>query len=171
MSDPRRPVIAANWKMHKTVAEAAHFVDVLLPRIAATQSDVVLCPPFTALAEVVASERAPACTIPPAVPPPSLARPSPHRAALLSLLRNASPIGLKDQPPFAMIAQLGVAGDGGCRLLGVDPVLRRDSEHAQHVRVLRLVVQVEVSHLLVLHHARLVAVGGGPGLNFHGTLL
>ncbi|HYC82433.1 MAG TPA: triose-phosphate isomerase, partial [Solirubrobacterales bacterium] len=54
---PRTPYIAANWKMHKTVAEAAHFVDVLLPRIAATQSDVVLCPPFTALAEVVERRR------------------------------------------------------------------------------------------------------------------
>jgi len=54
---PRTPYIAANWKMHKTVAEAAHFVDVLLPRIAATQSDVVLCPAFTALAEVVERRR------------------------------------------------------------------------------------------------------------------
>jgi triosephosphate isomerase len=54
---PRTPYIAANWKMHKTVAEAAEFVDVLLPRIAATQSDVVLCPPFTALAEVVERRR------------------------------------------------------------------------------------------------------------------
>ena len=53
----RTPYIAANWKMHKTVAEAAHFVDVLLPRIAATQNDVVLCPPFTALAEVVERRR------------------------------------------------------------------------------------------------------------------
>ena len=54
---PRTPYIAANWRMHKTVAEAAHFVDVLLPRIAATQSDVVLCPAFTALAEVVERRR------------------------------------------------------------------------------------------------------------------
>jgi triosephosphate isomerase (TIM) len=45
--------IAANWKMHKTVAEAAEFVDALLPRIAATQNDVVICPPFTALTAVV----------------------------------------------------------------------------------------------------------------------
>jgi triosephosphate isomerase len=49
----RTPYIAANWKMHKTVAEAAAFVDVLLPRIAATQSDVVICAPFTALTAVV----------------------------------------------------------------------------------------------------------------------
>jgi triosephosphate isomerase len=49
----RTPYIAANWKMNKTVAEAAAFVDTLLPRIAATQSDVVICPPFTALTAVV----------------------------------------------------------------------------------------------------------------------
>jgi triosephosphate isomerase (TIM) len=49
----RTPYIAANWKMHKTVAEAAAFVDALLPRIAATQHDVVICPPFTALTAVV----------------------------------------------------------------------------------------------------------------------
>jgi triosephosphate isomerase len=49
----RTPYIAANWKMHKTVAEAAEFIDALLPRIAATQCDVVVCPPFTALSEVV----------------------------------------------------------------------------------------------------------------------
>jgi triosephosphate isomerase len=50
---PRTPYIAANWKMNKTVAEAAEFIDTLLPRIAATQSDVVVCPPFTALTAVV----------------------------------------------------------------------------------------------------------------------
>jgi triosephosphate isomerase (TIM) len=49
----RTPYIAANWKMHKTVAEAAEFVDTLLPRIAATQNDVVICAPFTALTAVV----------------------------------------------------------------------------------------------------------------------
>jgi triosephosphate isomerase (TIM) len=49
----RTPYIAANWKMHKTVAEAGQFVDALLPRIAATQHDVVICPPFTALTAVV----------------------------------------------------------------------------------------------------------------------
>src|SRR3954453_14593968 len=49
----RTPYIAANWKMNKTVVEAAEFVDALLPRIAATQSDVVICAPFTALTAVV----------------------------------------------------------------------------------------------------------------------
>ncbi len=49
----RTPYIAANWKMNKTVAEAAEFIDTLLPRIAATQCDVVVCSPFTALTAVV----------------------------------------------------------------------------------------------------------------------
>jgi triosephosphate isomerase (TIM) len=49
----RTPYLAANWKMNKTVAEAAEFVDALLPRIAATQHDVVICAPFTALTAVV----------------------------------------------------------------------------------------------------------------------
>jgi triosephosphate isomerase (TIM) len=54
---PRTPYIAANWKMNKTVAEASEFIDALLPRIAATQHDVVVCPPFTALHEVVERRR------------------------------------------------------------------------------------------------------------------
>jgi triosephosphate isomerase (TIM) len=53
----RTPYVAANWKMHKTVAEAAQFVDALLPRIAATQHDVVICPPYLALSEVVERSR------------------------------------------------------------------------------------------------------------------
>jgi triosephosphate isomerase (TIM) len=50
---PRTAYLAANWKMHKTVAEAQQFIDALLPRIAATQHDVVICAPFTALSAVV----------------------------------------------------------------------------------------------------------------------
>jgi triosephosphate isomerase len=53
----RTPYIAANWKMNKTVAEAADFVDALLPRIAATRCDVVICPSFLALSEVVERSR------------------------------------------------------------------------------------------------------------------
>jgi triosephosphate isomerase (TIM) len=53
----RTPYIAANWKMHKTVAEAAQFVDALLPQIAGTANDVVVCPPFLAIAEVVERSR------------------------------------------------------------------------------------------------------------------
>jgi triosephosphate isomerase (TIM) len=53
----RTPYLAANWKMHKTVAEAEEFVDALLPKIGATGNDVVICPPFLALGEVVSRTR------------------------------------------------------------------------------------------------------------------
>jgi triosephosphate isomerase len=53
----RTPYAAANWKMHKTVAEAAEFVDALLPRIVGTRSEVVICPPYLALSEVVERSR------------------------------------------------------------------------------------------------------------------
>ncbi|HEY5052189.1 MAG TPA: triose-phosphate isomerase [Solirubrobacterales bacterium] len=59
----RTPYLAANWKMNKTIAEASDFVDSLLPRIAATQSDVVICPPFLALSEVVERSRGSAVTV------------------------------------------------------------------------------------------------------------
>jgi triosephosphate isomerase len=49
----RRTVIAANWKMFKTVREAEAFVTALLPLVAGVQDvEIVLAPPFTALAAV-----------------------------------------------------------------------------------------------------------------------
>ncbi len=45
----RRPILAANWKMHKTVAEARAYAADFLPRIQADDVDVVLAPPATAL--------------------------------------------------------------------------------------------------------------------------
>jgi triosephosphate isomerase (TIM) len=54
----RIPLVAGNWKMHKTVAEAEEFVAALLPRVSSTEGvDVALCAPFTALAAVVDSTR------------------------------------------------------------------------------------------------------------------
>jgi triosephosphate isomerase len=47
----RIPLIAGNWKMHKTQPEAARFVADFLPLIEDTAGvEVALCPPFTALA-------------------------------------------------------------------------------------------------------------------------
>ncbi|MBW2270059.1 MAG: triose-phosphate isomerase [Deltaproteobacteria bacterium] len=49
----RRPILAANWKMHKTAAEAAEFVEEFLPLVADAGSvDIVLAPTFTALDRV-----------------------------------------------------------------------------------------------------------------------
>ena len=46
----RRPIFAANWKMHKSVSEALDFVERFLPLVrGATNVDVILAPPFTAL--------------------------------------------------------------------------------------------------------------------------
>ena len=52
----RRPYIAANWKMQKTVAETASFLDRFLAGIGElADRDLVICPPFTSLP--VAAER------------------------------------------------------------------------------------------------------------------
>jgi triosephosphate isomerase (TIM) len=52
MSD-RTPLVAANWKMHKTNAEAAAFLDVFLPGGGGRLDvEVVICPAFTALRTV-----------------------------------------------------------------------------------------------------------------------
>jgi triosephosphate isomerase len=51
----RRPIIAANWKMHKTHLEAIQSVQklsYLLDRKDAERVEVVICPPFTALRSV-----------------------------------------------------------------------------------------------------------------------
>jgi triosephosphate isomerase len=46
----RRPIIAANWKMHKDVAESLRFVESLGPRVQDLEGvEVVIAPPFTAL--------------------------------------------------------------------------------------------------------------------------
>jgi triosephosphate isomerase len=46
----RRPILAANWKMHKTAEEARAFADAFLPLVAdAGDVDIVIAPPFTAL--------------------------------------------------------------------------------------------------------------------------
>lgn len=51
-------MIAGNWKMHKTVADAEAFVGALLPRVSTADGvDVGLCPPFTALQALVDSTR------------------------------------------------------------------------------------------------------------------
>ncbi|HVG17774.1 MAG TPA: triose-phosphate isomerase [Blastocatellia bacterium] len=49
----RRPLIAGNWKMYKTIAEALEFAQKLRPLVvASTHCDVVVAPPFTAIKSV-----------------------------------------------------------------------------------------------------------------------
>ena len=48
-----RPLIAANWKLHKTIEESvdtAARLKIILESI--NDSDILVCPPFTALEEV-----------------------------------------------------------------------------------------------------------------------
>jgi triosephosphate isomerase (TIM) len=53
MNKERKLIIAGNWKMNKTVAEAVDLVDDLKRELANVKEvDIVVCPPFTALAEV-----------------------------------------------------------------------------------------------------------------------
>ncbi len=47
----RRPVIAGNWKMYKTQAETRAFFSAFKPLVAdSTHCEIILAPPFTALA-------------------------------------------------------------------------------------------------------------------------
>src|SRR5919112_5053536 len=50
----RRPIMAANWKMNKTIREAQEYTAALLPRAADAEDDVdvVVCAPHTCLHEV-----------------------------------------------------------------------------------------------------------------------
>ena len=52
----RKPVIAGNWKMYKTPAQAEEYVKKFLPLVAGqTRDQIVLCPSATSLAVVVAA--------------------------------------------------------------------------------------------------------------------
>ena len=54
----RTPLIAGNWKMHKTAADAESYIQALLPRVATSDGvDVVICPAFTALQATADSAR------------------------------------------------------------------------------------------------------------------
>jgi triosephosphate isomerase (TIM) len=60
----RTPLVAGNWKMHKTIAEAEAFVQSLLPRAGAiTGVEVGVCPPFLALQAVVDNVRGSAVAV------------------------------------------------------------------------------------------------------------
>jgi len=49
----RKPMIAGNWKLHKTIAEATSLVSELMPAVATNQNvDIVVAPVYTALSKV-----------------------------------------------------------------------------------------------------------------------
>lgn len=50
--EKRRPLIAGNWKMFKSVSESVEFVTKLLPLVSDSDIDIVIAPPFTSLCAV-----------------------------------------------------------------------------------------------------------------------
>lgn len=49
----RKPMVAGNWKMYKTITEARHLASEMIPGLQAISAvESVLCPPFTALMTV-----------------------------------------------------------------------------------------------------------------------
>ncbi len=49
----RRPLIAGNWKMHKTVPQAIEFVAALKRELYdETETEIAVCPPFTSLSPI-----------------------------------------------------------------------------------------------------------------------
>ena len=60
----RRPVIAGNWKMYKTQAEARAYFAAFVPLVERSEHcDIVIAPPFTALAAAVEAARGTAVQI------------------------------------------------------------------------------------------------------------
>ena len=48
----RKPIIAVNWKMHKTIAEALEFVNEVKDRVNNDKVEAVICAPFTLLKDL-----------------------------------------------------------------------------------------------------------------------
>lgn len=60
----RRPVIAGNWKMYKTQAETRTFFKAFLPGVAASRHcDIMVAPPYTAIAAAVEAVRGSAISV------------------------------------------------------------------------------------------------------------
>ncbi|HMD58129.1 MAG TPA: triose-phosphate isomerase [Solirubrobacteraceae bacterium] len=54
----RTPLIAGNWKMHKTEEQAEEYIQALLPRVSALDGvEVAICVPFTDLRAMIDSAR------------------------------------------------------------------------------------------------------------------
>ena len=48
----RKPIIAGNWKMHKTIAEALEFVNDVKDKVSNNEVEAVICAPFTLLKDL-----------------------------------------------------------------------------------------------------------------------
>ena len=59
----RRKLIAGNWKMYKTTADAAALVNEIGKGVSGAPSDVLVAPPYTALSAVVAAAKGSAVAV------------------------------------------------------------------------------------------------------------
>ena len=57
MNSARTPLIAGNWKMYETIADAEAFIAAFLPHVSTASVDVAICPSFLALRAMVDSTR------------------------------------------------------------------------------------------------------------------
>ena len=48
----RKPIIAGNWKMHKTIKEALEFVNEVKDKVNSDKVEAVICAPFTLLKDL-----------------------------------------------------------------------------------------------------------------------
>ena len=49
--NPRRPLVAGNWKMHRTASDTQVLIEDIVKRVDRVANiDLVVCPPFTSLA-------------------------------------------------------------------------------------------------------------------------
>src|SRR5271170_2128215 len=54
----RKPVMAGNWKMHKTAGETSSFLEKLAPMVAgAEHAEIVVCPSFVNISAAVDATR------------------------------------------------------------------------------------------------------------------
>ena len=50
-ANPRRPLVAGNWKMHRTASDTKVLIEDIVKRVHRVANiDLVVCPPFTSLA-------------------------------------------------------------------------------------------------------------------------
>lgn len=53
----RPTVIAGNWKMHKTIRDSVDFIQALVPEIKKAATQILIAPPFTAIAHAAAAAK------------------------------------------------------------------------------------------------------------------
>ncbi len=49
----RKAIIAGNWKMNKTPAQAAELIEALIPKVKDADCDLVVCPPYVDLCKAI----------------------------------------------------------------------------------------------------------------------